>query len=100
MLLFAIAIAIAIAISSAKAVQLQPVFDRLSCLFIKRLEDALLTRTNTDVEPSEIVQCLRESDLQRSVVTARASAVFAYDAQGLLIITPLFLVGWSKLPAR
>ncbi len=78
----------AIAISPAKAVRLTPVLDKLSCLFMNRREAAVLADTDAEAEPSEIVRGLRASGLQRGVVTAGGSSVFAYDAQGLSIIAP------------
>lgn len=78
----------AIAISPAKAVRLRPILDQLSCLFMNRREAAVLAGTSADAEPAEIMRGLRSAGLQRSVITAGGSAVFAYDNERLSIIAP------------
>ncbi|PWK67568.1 carbohydrate kinase family protein [Aminobacter sp. AP02] len=78
----------AIAISPAKAVRLRPILDRLSCLFMNRREAAVLAGTDADADAADIVRGLMTAGLRRGVVTAGGSAVFAYDAQGLLVIAP------------
>lgn len=78
----------AIAISPAKAVRLRPILDGLSCLFMNRREAAVLAGTNTDADPAEIARGLMAAGLRRGVVTAGGSSVFAYDTQGLLVVSP------------
>lgn len=78
----------AIAISPAKAVRLRPILGKLSCLFMNRREAAVLAATALDADPAEIMRGLRATGLERGVITAGSSAVFAYDASGLSILTP------------
>jgi sugar/nucleoside kinase (ribokinase family) len=78
----------AIAISPAKAVRLVPVLGKLACLYMNRREAAVLADIAADSTPDAIARGLREAGLRRGVVTAGGSSVFAYDAAGLIEITP------------
>lgn len=78
----------AIAISPAKAVRLGPILDRLSCLYMNRREAAVLAGIATDATPEEFIRGLRAAGLERGVVTAGGSAVFAFDGDGLVAIAP------------
>lgn len=78
----------AIAISPAKAVRLLPVLGKLSCLYMNRREAAVLAGIAADSTPEAIARGLRAAGLVRGVVTAGGSSVFAYDATGLIEITP------------
>lgn len=78
----------AIAISPAKAMRLGPILDRLSCLYMNRREAAVLAGIATDATPEEFIRGLRAAGLERGVVTAGGSAVFAFDGDGLVAIAP------------
>ncbi|MEO5324244.1 carbohydrate kinase family protein [Mesorhizobium sp. CC13] len=78
----------AIAISPAKAVRLGPILDRLSCLYMNRREAAVLAGIAADSTPEEFIRGLRAAGLERGVVTAGGSAVFAFDDGGLVAIAP------------
>lgn len=78
----------AIAISPAKAMRLGPILDRLSCLYMNRREAAVLAGIATDATPEEFIRGLRAAGLERGVVTAGGSGVFAFDGDGLVAIAP------------
>ncbi|CAN7427432.1 carbohydrate kinase family protein [Aminobacter sp. LjRoot7] len=78
----------AIAISPAKAVRLIPILGKLSCLYMNRREAAVLACIAADSTPDAFACGLRDAGLKRGVVTAGGSSVFAYDAAGLIEITP------------
>lgn len=78
----------AIAISPAKAVRLMPILGKLSCLYMNRREAAVLADIAADSTPGALTRGLRAAGLGRGVVTAGGSSVFAYDATGLIEITP------------
>lgn len=78
----------AIAISPAKAVRLAPILGKLSCLYMNRREAAVLADVAADSTPDAFARGLRATGLKRGVVTAGGSSVFAYDAAGLMEITP------------
>ncbi|WP_432283848.1 carbohydrate kinase family protein [Aminobacter sp. BA135] len=78
----------AIAISPAKAVRLAPILGKLSCLYMNRREAAVLADVAADSTPDAFARGLRATGLMRGVVTAGGSSVFAYDAAGLIEITP------------
>lgn len=78
----------AIAISPAKAVRLLPILNQLYCVFMNRREAAVLSGTAADASLEATIHGLRAAGLRRGVVTAGGGAVFAYDSNGIIVITP------------
>ncbi|WP_269930148.1 carbohydrate kinase family protein [Aminobacter sp. HY435] len=78
----------AIAISPAKAVRLAPILNQLYCVFMNRREAAVLAGVSAETGLETIVHGLRAAGLRRGVVTAGGNAVFAYDSNGIIVVTP------------
>ncbi len=75
----------AIAISPAKVERLSGVLDLLACLFINRREAERLTGLS---DPVDAARALAGRGLAAGVISAGASAVIGFDADGLFGLTP------------